>query len=220
MVEMFTGIVRHRGELRERRDQRVVVRAPTLVNQNALAVGDSVAVNGVCLTPVEIDPASSAFAVDLSPETRQRTTLGALAPGDGVNLELPLRPADGLDGHFVQGHVDAVGEVVDVEDVEPQADGRVFTFAVDPRYDGLLIEKGSVAVDGISLTCYDVREGRFRVAVIPQTLRVTTLQGLSPGARVNVEFDMIGKYVQKQLRTVNERLNPASSRGATSRALP
>ena len=211
---MFTGIVRHRGELHERCGERFVFRAPPLVE--ALTTGDSVAVNGACLTVIDVTTSASAFAVELSAETLQRTTFGQLSVGDEVNLELPLTPSERFDGHFVQGHVDAVGEIVDVEQQEAF---RVFTFAVDPRHDALLIEKGSVAIDGISLTCYDVREGRFRVAVIPHTLRATTLQGRSPGARVNVEFDMIGKYVQKQRRAANETLNPASERGAASRTL-
>ena len=204
---MFTGIVRHRGELVECREGRLAIRAPSLAAR--LATGDSVAVNGVCLTAAEVDPTTGEWRAELSPETLGRTTLGALSRGDVVNLEPALGPTDRLDGHFVQGHVDTVGEIIEIE---RQDDFRVFTFAVDPRYDALLIEKGSVAIDGISLTCYDVREGRFRVAVIPQTLRATTLQGLSPGARVNVEFDLIGKYVQKQLRATEKTPNPASSR--------
>lgn len=205
---MFTGIVRHRGEVHERLGDRLVLRAPPLADQ--LAPGDSVAVNGACLTAVELNTAAATLAIDLSPETRRRTTLGALAEGEAVNLELPLAPSDRLGGHFVQGHVDAVGEVTAIE---AQDDHWEFAFAVDPQHDALLIEKGSVAVDGISLTCYDVCRGRFRVAVIPHTLRETTLQGLSPRDRVNVEFDMIGKYVQKQLRTADLKVNPASTRG-------
>ncbi len=204
---MFTGIVRHCGELRERRDDRLAVHAPSMLGQ--LSLGDSLAVNGVCLTVVDIDPTEATFAVELSPQTRRRTALDGYSAGEAVNLELPLAPADRLGGHFVQGHVDAVGEI---EAIEPQAEHREFTFAVAPCYDELLVEKGSVAIDGISLTCYDVDAGRFRVAVIPHTLRETTLQGLSPGARVNVEFDMIGKYVQKQLRNADLRVNPASTR--------
>lgn len=214
MRRMFTGIVRHCGELRERRGERLAFRSPALVEE--LTTGDSVAVNGACLTVIEVDAAASAFTVELSAETLRRTTFGELSTGDTVNLELPMAPSERFDGHFVQGHVDAVGEIVHVEE---QDAFRVFTFAVDPRHDALLIEKGSVAIDGISLTCYDVGEGRFRVAVIPHTLRATTLQGRAPGARVNVEFDMIGKYVQKQVRTANETLNPASERGAASRTL-
>jgi len=205
---MFTGIVRHRGEVHKRHGGHLALCAPSLVDQ--LAPGDSVAVNGACLTAVELDTAEGTLAIDLSPETRRRTTLGALAEGEAVNLELPLAPTDRLGGHFVQGHVDAVGEVTAIE---AQDDHWEFTFAVDSQHDALLIEKGAVAVDGISLTCYDVSHGRFRVAVIPHTLRETTLQGLSPRDRVNVEFDMLGKYVHKQLRTTDLRVNPASPRG-------
>lgn len=205
---MFTGIVRHRGELRERDARRFRFRAPTLATH--LNVGDSVAINGACLTVVEVRVESTAFAVELSPETLRRTTLGDLEPGEAVNLELPVSPSDRLDGHFVQGHVDTVGAVVGVQ---PQDEFKVFTFEVDPRYDELLVEKGSVAIDGISLTPYDARDGRFRVAAIPQTLRETTLQGLSPGTKVNVEFDLIGKYVLKQLRTAALNLDPAPGQG-------
>ncbi|MFB6286896.1 MAG: riboflavin synthase [Candidatus Bipolaricaulia bacterium] len=205
---MFTGIVRHCGQVHKRHGDRLALYAPALVDQ--LAPGDSAAVNGACLTAVELDTAEGTLAVDLSPETRRRTTLGALEAGEAVNLELPLAPSDRLGGHFVQGHVDAVGEVTAIEILD---DHWEFTFAVDSQHDALLIEKGSVAVDGISLTCYDVSQGRFRVAVIPHTLRETTLQGLSPRDRVNVEFDMLGKYVQKQLRTTDLRVNPASPRG-------
>ena len=205
MVGMFTGVIRHCGELRERRGARHVFHGPSLATE--LNVGDSVAVNGACLTVIERDPTMGAFAVELSPETRRRTTFGRLSVGEAVNLELPLGPSERFDGHFVQGHVDAVGTVVDAQ---PQGEFTVFTFEVDPHHDPLLVEKGAVAVDGISLTCYDVGEGRFRVAVIPQTLRATTLQGRSPGTKVNVEFDLIGKYVQKQLRSTAPTVDPAS----------
>ena len=193
---MFTGIVQALGEVRSLREGRLTVCAPRVVRD--LAVGGSVAVNGACLTAVAVDPHAGTFAADLSPETLRRTTLGDLVEGDRVNVELPLRAGDVLGGHLLQGHVDTVGEVLAVE---PQLDGSyLFTFRVDPEYDPWIVEKGSIAVDGISLTPFGVEGGRFRVAVIPHTYRNTTLQARGPGARVNVEFDILAKYVAKQLQ--------------------
>ena len=195
---MFTGIVQALGEVRAREGGALAVYAPSLAGE--LAVGGSVAVNGVCLTAVAVDPGAGTFRADLSPETLRRTALGDLREGDGVNLELPLRAGDFLGGHWVQGHVDTVGEVVAVE---PQPDGSyLFAFQVEPRYDLWIVEKGSIAVDGISLTPFDVREGRFSVAVVPHTYHHTTLKSRGPGARVNVEFDILAKYVAKQLSWV------------------
>ncbi len=195
---MFTGIVQALGEVRARERGSLAVYAPSLAGE--LAVGGSVAVNGVCLTAVAVDPGAGTFRADLSPETLRRTALGDLQEGDRVNLELPLRAGEFLGGHWVQGHVDTVGEVVAVE---PQPDGSyLFTFQVDLQYDPWIVEKGSIAVDGISLTPFDVREGRFSVAVIPHTYHHTTLKSRGPGARVNVEFDILAKYVAKQLSWV------------------
>lgn len=197
---MFTGIVQALGEVRVRDvgEGGLTVYAPSLVRD--LPVGGSVAVNGVCLTAVTVDPRAGTFTADLSPETLRRTTLGELTEGDRVNLELPLRVGDPLGGHLLQGHVDTVGEVLAVE---PQPDGSyLFTFRVDPEYDPWIVEKGSIAVDGISLTPFGVEGGRFQVAVIPHTYRRTTLQARGPGARVNVEFDILAKYVAKHLAGV------------------
>ena len=198
-ITMFTGIVTAVGRIHRREGEgaRLAISAPPDILQD-LKVGGSIAVSGVCLTATSVDRDRQLFTADLSPETRRRTTLGALQEGDFVNLELPLRPMDRLSGHFVQGHIDTVGEVLAIE---PQADGNfLFTFRVDPQYDPLIVEKGSIAIDGISLTPFHVRQGRFEVAVVPHTFRVTALRVLRPGAKVNVEFDILAKYVAKQLQ--------------------
>ncbi len=193
---MFTGIITAVGEVGARARRRLEITIPPSIVEE-LQIGESVAVSGVCLTAVAVDCTDGVFVADLSPETLERTTLGALRPGERVNLELPLRPTDRLGGHFVQGHVDTVGEIVAIE---PQGESRLFTFQVDPRYDELLVEKGSVAIDGVSLTPFHIERGRFRVAIVPHTLQSTTLQGRRPGDRVNVEFDLLAKYVSKHLR--------------------
>ena len=153
-------------------------------------VGDSVAVNGCCLTVVDLGPGELAF--DVVDETFARTTLGSLQPGDPVNLERPVRPADRLGGHIVQGHVDAVGEVV-----SPAPDLYVRT---DPALLRYVVEKGSIAVDGISLTVVEDRADGFTVAVIPHTAEVTTLGARRPGDRVNLEVDLMAKYAEKLVR--------------------
>ena len=153
-------------------------------------VGDSIAVNGCCLTVVDLGPGW--WAADVVPETLARTALGALAPGDPVNLERPLRLADRLGGHLVQGHVDGVGEVLAPA---PELSVRTPT-AVLPY----LVEKGSVAVDGCSLTVASVDGDRFGVAIVPHTAAVTTLGRRRPGDPVNLEVDIVAKYVERLLK--------------------
>jgi riboflavin synthase len=184
---MFTGIVEELGRL-ERRDGGRLVFAASVVIEDA-RVGDSIAVNGCCLTVVDLGPGWwEADAVD---ETLSRTNLGQLSPGDPVNLERPVRLMDRLGGHLVQGHVDAVGEVVEAA---PNLRIRVPDDLL--RY---LIEKGSVTVDGCSLTVVETLEDGFRVAVIPHTAEATTLGRRIPGDRVNLEVDMVAKYVERLL---------------------
>jgi riboflavin synthase len=158
-------------------------------------MGDSVAVDGCCLSVVGASGARLAF--DAIPETLRRTTLGRRAAGDSVNLELPLRPADRLGGHFVQGHVDAVAEVL--ERREAGADVTL-TFRVPAALDGQVVEKGSVAIDGVSLTVAGVGKGTFSVALIPHTLAVTTLGRRGKGDHVNIEGDILAKYVAALVR--------------------
>lgn len=152
-------------------------------------IGDSIAVNGCCLTVVELG--DGWFAVDAVEETLARTNLGGLAPGDPVNLERPLRLADRLGGHLVQGHVDAVGEIV-----TPAPDLRIQAPEAVLRY---VVEKGSIAVDGASLTVVSVLDDGFTVAIIPHTERVTTLGAKGAGQRVNLEVDLVAKYVERLL---------------------
>ena len=186
---MFTGIVEERGEVRTSNGHRLVVGCSTVPGDSG--VGASVAVNGVCLTVVERTDDSLAF--DLSPETLERSSLRRLGSGHPVNLERPVTLATRLGGHLVQGHVDGVGEVTAVEDEE--GGGARITVRVP---DGLLryvVEKGSVTVDGVSLTVARIDGEEIELALIPHTLAVTTLGSARPGDPVNVEVDVIAKYV-------------------------
>ncbi len=190
---MFTGLVEELGRVAGLEGHRLRVRADLVVED--AKVGDSVAVNGCCLTVVDLAPGELAF--DVVDESFARTTLGDLAEGDPVNLERPVRAADRLGGHIVQGHVDAVGEVV-----EPAPDLYVRT---DPAVLRYVVEKGSVAVDGISLTVVEDRADGFTVAVIPHTAEVTTLGARRPGDRVNLEVDVMAKYAEKLLAAQRDR---------------
>jgi riboflavin synthase len=184
---MFTGIVEELGRFESRDGDRYRFAAATVLQDAQL--GDSIAVNGTCLTLIE--QGDGYWLADVSDETAARTNLGALAPGDPVNFERPVRMHDRLGGHVVLGHVDAVGEVL-----TPAPDLRVQIPATLMRY---CVEKGSIAVDGISLTIFDLDDDSFRVAVIPHTAAVTTLGGKRPGAAVNIEVDVMAKHVEKLL---------------------
>jgi len=174
------------GEVSRNGDGRLRVSTPLGAE---LAEGDSVAVNGVCLTAVEVGPGG--FAADVMPETLRRTSLGS---GDRVNLELPLRASDRLGGHIVQGHVDGVAEVAEVREEGNARTVRLEAPAELLRY---VVERGSIAVDGVSLTVAAVDEEGFSVSLIPETAQRTTLGSLAPGARVNLEVDIVAKYVEK-----------------------
>jgi riboflavin synthase len=172
-----------------------------------LSAGDSVLVNGVCLTAVETS--ESRFTADLSTETLNRSALGALAAGDAVNLELPLRLQDRLGGHFVQGHVDAVAEV---RSATPDGEGMELRVEPPPAMLRYIVEKGSVTLDGVSLTVTHVDESGFGVSLIPETLERTNLTDAQPGRRVNLEVDVLAKYVEKLVSRDNERLRSRRSR--------
>jgi riboflavin synthase alpha subunit len=196
---VFTGIVIERGRLiadpqpsGQGGVRLAIGLSPELAGR--LAIGDSLAVSGVCLTVVE--KGAGRVAVELSPETLSRTSLGELRGGGEVNLEPALRVGDPLGGHWVQGHVDATARVVDRRDL---ADHRVLAVSIPPDLAPFLVEKGSVTVDGVSLTVSALRPDRFEVALIPHTLEVTTLSRLAPGDRVNLEVDVLGKYVYRIL---------------------
>jgi riboflavin synthase len=194
---MFTGIVEEMGTVRaaERRDGVARLDVDAVLTLEGSAVGASVAVNGVCLTVVAARPGG--FAFDVGPETLARTTLGRLRPGERVNLERPLRFGAAVGGHLVLGHVDGTATVEGVTRVESTA--RVRFALAGPELAPLLIPQGSVAVDGVSLTIAALGTREFEVMVIPHTLAVTTLGRLAPGQTVNVETDVIGKYLQRSL---------------------
>ena len=191
---MFTGIVETVGQVVEWRRGHLAVRSGLTPR---LEVGGSIAVNGACLTVVEIE--GGAFFADVVPETRRRTNLGLLVAGDRVNLELPLRAGGGLDGHLVQGHVDAAARVSVVTEVEM---GRELDFELPADLAPYVAEKGSIAVDGVSLTVTRVREGpdTFGVALIPHTLERTIAGQYVPGTLVNVEVDVVARYVARLMR--------------------
>lgn len=189
---MFTGIVTDTGEVMHASPGHLTVSTSKLFGE--LRIGGSIAVNGACLTVIELTPAAESFSTELSPETLERTNLGLLRRGDLVNLELPLRLSDRLDGHFVLGHIDTVGEIVSIS---RKGKGAVFRFRVDKKYSRYLIEKGSIAIDGISLTAFNISDGEFDVAVIPHTLEQTNFRVRHPGDRVNIEFDVLGKYIER-----------------------
>ena len=186
---MFTGLVADKGVVRGLAHGRVEVETALA---GELKPGDSIAVNGVCLTAR--DPDGAAFSADLMAETLERSSLGPLAAGDEVNLELPLRAGDRLGGHMVQGHVDGTATV---ESVTDEGNSRVVRIEAAPELLRYVVEKGSIAVDGVSLTVSGVDETTFEVSLIPETLERTTLGAAAPGRRVNLEVDVLAKYVEK-----------------------
>ena len=194
---MFTGIVKELGEVdrveRSARGARLAIRAPETAQR--VQVGDSVSVNGVCLTVVRREGDRLEF--DAVQETLRRSNLGILQPGDGVNLEDALHAGEAMGGHFVQGHVDTTGTV---RRLVPQGNAVVMTIGVAREWMRYVVPKGSVAVDGVSLTVVDVGEDEFSVWLIPHTRMVTTLGCRRVGDQVNVEFDVLAKYVEKLLQ--------------------
>jgi riboflavin synthase len=194
---MFTGLVEALGTIRQLQPdgagRHLTIAEARLARE--LTIGESVAVNGACLTVVERD--EETFRFQVGPETLERTNLGELQVGDRANLERSLRLADRLGGHLVQGHVDGLGRV---ENRQRQGEWEVVWIACPPALAAQMVSKGSVAVDGISLTLVDVRADGFSVALIPHTLTHTTLGWKAPGATVNLETDLLAKYVWKCLK--------------------
>jgi len=196
---MFTGLVEATGTVaaieQVGEDARLSVSTPLAAE---LADGDSIAVNGVCLTAREATPSS--FSADVMAETLRRSSLGPLGAGDEVNLELPVRAGGRLGGHVVQGHVDGVGTVATTTD---EGFARVVRVAAAEDLLRYIVEKGSIAIDGVSLTVSAVDDEAFEVSLIPETLERTTLGGFEPGRSVNLEVDVLAKYVEKLVnRTV------------------
>jgi riboflavin synthase len=195
---MFTGIIEELGRVRQveprGEDARIVIEARTVIEDSKN--GDSISVNGVCLTALDIKPDS--FTADVSKETLFRSTLGKLQVGSPVNLERAVTPETRLGGHIVQGHVDATGKFVSSEN---HGDSWTFRFAYPKEIAQYLVFKGSVAVDGISLTIANLTNDYFEIAVIPKTLELTNFSVLNPGDEVNLESDIIAKYVERILST-------------------
>lgn len=203
---MFTGLIESVGRVRAVETMpggvRIAVETPLSA---ALDKGASVAHNGVCLTVVDVD--AGAIVTEVSPETLRVTSLGALVPGAPVNLERPVRPDGHMGGHFVQGHVDATGEIAAIVD---EGEFWRFTFTFPPHLAPLFIPKGSIAVDGISLTVASLGEGVFDVQIIPHTWQQTNLHASRVGDRVNLECDMLGKYVVRVAELMWKEQGPAA----------
>ncbi len=192
---MFTGIIEGLGTVREARTgQGVSLTVQADFELADARIGDSIAVSGACLTVVRLS--GKIFTADVSPETCEKTSLGRARPGDRVNLERALTLSGRLDGHLVTGHVDGLGAV---KSIRTEENALVFTFSAPPELTRLMVAKGSVAVDGVSLTINTCDENGFSVSVIPHTARITSLGGKKPGDPVNLETDVIGKYVEKFL---------------------
>ncbi len=194
---MFTGLIEDLGTLRDIRtgSEQARLTVATGLPMTELTLGESIAINGVCLTVTSFG--DGAFAADVSPETLACTTLGKLSRGSRVNVERALRLSDRLGGHMVTGHVDGLAKII-----ERRKDGNSwrFKFQTDAAVSSFLVAKGSVTIDGISLTVNDVFENTFSLAIIPHTLDMTTLQERNVGDDVNVETDLIGKYVARFLQ--------------------
>jgi len=191
---MFTGIISDIGEVAAREGGRLAIRCGYAAE--SIAIGASIACDGACLTATKVDPSGpgSAFAVDVSNETLAKTTLDEWRPGRRINLERALKAGDELGGHIVAGHVDGAGRIV-----EMHADGqsRRFMVEVPPELAPYIASKGSVCLDGISLTVNEVKENRFGINIIPHTLTHTTLGAKKPGDRVNLEVDVFARYVAR-----------------------
>jgi riboflavin synthase len=201
---MFTGIILGKGKVIEKRasGSGMVFSLDADFDLNDPEEGESIAVNGVCLTAMNIN--ARRFTVDVSPESLARTNLGKLSVGSKVNLERALRLSDRLGGHMVSGHVDAVSKVLERR---PLGDFVQFTFGVPAGLAKYIIEKGSIAIDGTSLTVNSCDDKIFSIVIIPHTLEVTLLGTLREGDSVNIEVDLIGKYVEKMLQAEPDNID-------------
>jgi riboflavin synthase len=195
-VNMFTGIIQDIGTIKlvQRRNGNTEFTIVSNRLAGDIKIGDSIAISGVCLTATSVDKGIGQFQVTAVDETLRRSTIGDLTHGNRVNLELALLPTDRLGGHFVQGHVDTVGRCAAI--MQHTGSWQI-RFEFPSEYGRYIVEKGSIAINGVSLTVYEVRKGQFAVSVIPHTWESTTLGQLKSGDRVNLEFDLIAKYVAK-----------------------
>ena len=196
---MFSGIVLSVGTIGEyvKKNEGAVLVVNTEMDLSGFEDGESIAVNGVCLTVV--DSTETTFKLDLSTETLSRTNFKSAKKGDRVNLERSLTPSAKISGHFVSGHIDQVGKIVDIEEKPVEA---LFRFSHPAELSPFIMEKGSIAIDGISLTVFDCKNNRFTVSIIPYTLSHTNLSSRKIGDLINIECDMIGKYVFKACETL------------------
>lgn len=205
---MFTGLVEGLGSVVSVESNGpgvdlTIIPNEALTDRESTRLGDSVAINGCCLTVVRIDEnPQTRWVFQAGTETLSRTNLGELIPGTQVNLERSVRPTDRLGGHFVQGHIDGTGQV---DAIESEGEWINMWFRVPPRLTGQMVSKGSITVDGISLTLVNVEAERFSVALIPHTLQVTTLGSRQPGDTVNIETDILGKYMEKMLQNMDSQ---------------
>ncbi len=209
---MFTGIIEDPGTVAaiKRSPAGAVLTIRTALPLGRVTLGESIAINGACMTVT--GKGRGTFAMDISAESLRRTTLGELHPGDRVNLERCLTLDKLIGGHLVSGHVDGIGRLVSIK---PEGDSRLYTFEAPAAQARYLVEKGSVAIDGISLTVFGIRGRRFSVALIPHTLKLTTLGFKRPGDAVNLESDMLVKYVERMLGALPAAM-PSNGRKRTA----
>ncbi|PZC49832.1 MAG: riboflavin synthase [Chloroflexi bacterium] len=199
---MFSGIVEEIGTIISLSENKITVRADTVID--GTNTGDSININGTCLTAVSLD--DSSFSVEVTPETLRRTNLGELTLGDSVNLERALKVGDRIGGHMVQGHIEATGSVLSVE---PEEDSLLISFGAPEDLMRYVVAKGFIAVDGVSLTIVECDSSSFKVSVIPYTRDHTVIRCVQTGAKVNLETDVIARYVE---RLVNYETSPNNSR--------
>ncbi len=205
---MFTGIVQEKGEFLRRfkgtNKYQLEIKAEKVVK--GIKKGDSIAVNGVCLTVVDFG--SNYFRADVMPETLKATNLGDLEAGEELNLEQSLRPDDFIGGHFVTGHVDSTALV---QNIVSEDNAKLIKMKVEPEIEQLIVKKGSVALNGVSLTVMEINNGILTISLIPETWSETNLALLSAGDRLNIETDMLGKYVFKMLNNINDNQKTESN---------
>lgn len=208
---MFTGIIESLGTIRRietHGEGKILVIASDL-DFSGTGIGDSIAVNGACLTAVSLGKGQ--FKVDMAPETVSRTTFGSIGPGARVNIERALKLSDRIDGHLVSGHIDGTGEVLKIE---TRSNAIIYDIQVPENLADEMIEKGSVAIDGVSLTINQCWESGFSISIIPHTAKITTIGFKNVGDRVNIETDMLGKYVKKILSGQGKSVKSANDAGA------
>jgi riboflavin synthase len=186
---VFTGIITHQGKVRKASDNKLVIESDLA---NSLMVGDSISVSGICLTVIE--SRENSFSVDFIQETNDKTNIGLLKENDLVNLELPATPSSLLSGHIVQGHVDTTAKVKEIKSEENQ---KTFVFELRDNLSKYMVDKGSITINGVSLTIIKVHDKKFSVGVIPHTYEVTQFSRLKTGDIVNIEVDVLAKYVEK-----------------------